>query len=167
MEKLKELLEKLGWKVEETTFTGGEKGWEIQRYSPAGEDLSFIVCHNDNVKAAIKEIEDYVEHFDEDEHIEMWVQARNSGVHGVPSIKELVKDAEEIHRMLDEMSEYISNHIRICSECGKVMVEGYLVNSGDEYYCNDECLHKHYTEEEWNNMYSDDSDENYWTSWEE
>lgn len=55
---------------------------------------------------------------------------------------------------------------RRCSECGEKMREGYVIENGLEYYCSDECLHKHYTEEEWNEMYSDDGD-SYWTEWEE
>lgn len=55
---------------------------------------------------------------------------------------------------------------RICSECGKAMNSGYCVHCGEEYYCSDECLHKHYSEEEWNEMYENDED-TYWTEWEE
>ena len=42
--------------------------------------------------------------------------------------------------------------MRTCSECGKAMAQGYVVGGGDEYYCSDECLHKHYSEEEWEEM---------------
>lgn len=55
---------------------------------------------------------------------------------------------------------------RICSHCGKPMREGYVIENGLEYYCSDECLHKHYTAEEWNEMYSDDGD-SYWTEWDD
>lgn len=55
---------------------------------------------------------------------------------------------------------------RRCSECGKKMRQGYVIENGLEYYCDDECLHKHYTAEEWNEMYSDDGD-SYWTEWED
>ncbi len=44
------------------------------------------------------------------------------------------------------------------------MYSGYVINGGEEYYCSDECLHTKYTEEEWNDMYSDDGD-SYWTEW--
>jgi len=66
----------------------------------------------------------------------------------------------------NEIIEKKDFYCRTCSECGKGMNEGFLVGGGMEYYCTDECLHKHYTKEEWENeMYSDDSDENYWTEW--
>lgn len=41
----------------------------------------------------------------EEEHIEMWVEARRHGTSGVPSIRELVKDAEAIDAMLKELAE--------------------------------------------------------------
>ncbi len=53
---------------------------------------------------------------------------------------------------------------RYCSECGNEMTQGYCINDGLEYYCNDDCLHKHYTQEEYDKMY--DSDYAYWTEWE-
>ena len=52
---------------------------------------------------------------------------------------------------------------RICSECGQAFVEGYCVADGFAYYCDDDCLHKHYTDEEWRQMYEED--EGYWTTW--
>ena len=56
-------------------------------------------------------------------------------------------------------------HYRICSECGKVMVEGYCIDNGAEYYCSEECLHKNLTEEEFNELYDDGKGDSYWTSW--
>jgi hypothetical protein len=35
----------------------------------------------------------------------MWISARHSGTRGVPSIRELVKDAEDIDAMLKELAE--------------------------------------------------------------
>lgn len=54
---------------------------------------------------------------------------------------------------------------RICSECGKKMASGYVVGGGDEYYCSDKCLHKHYSEKQWNRMYKQNDEDNYWTEW--
>lgn len=58
-------------------------------------------------------------------------------------------------------------NVRHCDECGAEMWQGYCVNSGDEYYCdnnNDECLHKHYSPKEWEEMHGA-NDDNYWTDW--
>ena len=56
--------------------------------------------------------------------------------------------------------------MRICSECGKEMSEGYCIDSGLEYYCSDECLHKHYSETDWLEMYDNGEGDSYWTIWE-
>ena len=55
--------------------------------------------------------------------------------------------------------------MRICTECGKEMKKGYMVGDGDEYYCCDKCLFKHYTPKEWQEIF--DNDNGYWTEWEE
>lgn len=55
--------------------------------------------------------------------------------------------------------------MRICKECGNHdFMAGYVVDGGGEYYCSDECLHKHYTEQEWLDMYEDGGD-SYYTEW--
>ncbi|MBV1778708.1 hypothetical protein KRR55_06225 [Paeniglutamicibacter sp. ABSL32-1] len=54
---------------------------------------------------------------------------------------------------------------RRCSECGKGMQEGYLADG--EYYCSDVCLRVDYTEAEWSELATDDSDEFYYTEWTE
>jgi len=53
---------------------------------------------------------------------------------------------------------------RICDECGKPMIEGYVVD-GCNTYCSDVCLHKHITDEEYNLLYNDGNSDTYWTTW--
>ena len=70
---------------------------------------------------------------------------------------------DEIFRFDDEK--------RLCDECGKPMMEGYVIDSGSEHYCSDECLHKHYTAEEYQEKYDEgtdgiDCEDTYWTEWE-
>lgn len=55
--------------------------------------------------------------------------------------------------------------MRICSNCGAEMTEGYCIDGGCEYYCCDECLHEHYTEEEYLELYNDGEGDSYWTQW--
>lgn len=55
--------------------------------------------------------------------------------------------------------------IRFCSNCGKPMGWGYCINGGCEYYCSDECLNKHYTEEEFEQMYDKGKGDSYYTTW--
>lgn len=96
-EKLREKAEELGWSLYEDENGGVELG----KYSPAGEDFSFYVHEKDNLVEATRE---YADGFDTEEHIEMWVMARHS-VSGVPDIKTLVKDADAIQEMLNELAD--------------------------------------------------------------
>lgn len=56
-------------------------------------------------------------------------------------------------------------HIRICSECGKPMTEGYCIEDGAEYYCSEECLHENLTDKEYENLYDEGRGDSYYTSW--
>jgi hypothetical protein len=61
---------------------------------------------------------------------------------------------------------------RVCSCCKEEMVEGYVVENGEAYYCSDECLGEVYSPEEIEEMFTqiNEYDEwlyspNYWTTW--
>lgn len=61
-------------------------------------------------------------------------------------------------------------YARKCDKCGKGMNEGYVIDSGEEYYCSDECLHTKYSKEEWLQMYNEEDkngSDSYWTEWED
>lgn len=75
---------------------------EMYQHSPAGEDFSMMIDFDaeDQCSSFRDNLESYYENFDIDEHIEMWVEAKQNGVSGVPSIRELVDDAEEIEAMI-------------------------------------------------------------------
>ena len=66
-----------------------------------------------------------------------------------------------------EYDETTDKEVRTCDECGVVMIAGYCINGGDEYYCCEECLHKHYTQEEYIALYDDGYGDSYYTEWEE
>lgn len=46
------------------------------------------------------------------------------------------------------------------------MIEGYCINGGEEYFCNDECLEATHTKEEITNMASlgADNSDSYWAT---
>lgn len=56
---------------------------------------------------------------------------------------------------------------RICNECWKEMKEWYCINWWEKYYCSYECLHKHITLEEREELYDDWNWDSYWTEREE
>lgn len=97
-----EIAENLGWNI---SVSGND--YEFSKYSPEGEDFVFSVSGN-SVGEIVREVKDYVKDFDPEEHVEMWVNAKRSGTHGVPSIKELVKDADAIKEMLEELASVLN-----------------------------------------------------------
>ena len=64
---------------------------------------------------------------------------------------------------LDQFVDFL--YVRVCSHCGKPMCWGYCICGGNEYYCSDECLHQHYTKEEFGQMYDNGNGDSYYTSW--
>ena len=106
LEELKAHIESMDWRVEDCAIgPHSEAGWELYQYSPAGEDFSFAICHNNDLSEAIEEIGSYAYNFDVDEHIEMWIEARNNNVGGVPDTRTLVEDAQAIQKMLEELAD--------------------------------------------------------------
>lgn len=100
-----DILESLDWTINGYT----DDGWvEIEKYSPAGEE--FIICVD--VADFPKSVFEYAENFDVDEHIAMWIEAKQNGIRSVPSTRELVHDAEEIEKMLQELSDALSNPVK-------------------------------------------------------
>ena len=97
-DKLVEIGESLGWEIRKEF----KSSIYIGQYSPAGEDFFFYIEDNEHLG---KQIFEHAENFDEDEHIEMWLEAKKNGTSGVPSARELVHDAEDIQKMLDELAE--------------------------------------------------------------
>ncbi len=53
---------------------------------------------------------------------------------------------------------------RTCSDCEDPMWDGHVINDGVEYYCTD-CIKKHYTKQEREDMYN--ADTQYYIQWEE
>ena len=87
-------------------------------------------------------------------------------------LEEECENLSEYNRTLIQKIEYLNDIIdklvdgdeyRICDDCNEVMFSGYCVNDS-EYYCSDECLHSHYTEDEYKELYNEDCA--YWTEWE-
>lgn len=91
-----DILEKREWSVSSYTDDGRV---EIEWYSPAGED--FIICVG--VEKFPDEVLDYSDSFDVDEHIAMWIEAKQNGTQGVPGARQIVHDAEDIAKELDAL----------------------------------------------------------------
>ncbi|MBY6999005.1 CDP-alcohol phosphatidyltransferase [Clostridium botulinum] len=85
------------------------------------------------------------------------------------TIKEFVRLAnivldKENKKKFQELLEQQEIETRICSNCGRVMTEGYCIDSGVQYFCNDDCLKSEMTLE-FNKLYSGGETDTYWTEW--
>lgn len=100
-EKLVNKAEELGW-----TVCIDEDGWEFGQNSPAGEDFWFFISKNDvnSEEDMVREVRSYANCFDTEEHAQMWIEGRRSGVSGVPDLKTLVEDADDIKLMLNKLA---------------------------------------------------------------
>lgn len=67
------------------TITKTKDGYELQQYTPAGEDWWLYV-------QKLKDLKEYAENFDPEEEFEMWIEAKRNGVAGVPGVSELWQD---------------------------------------------------------------------------
>jgi hypothetical protein len=53
---------------------------------------------------------------------------------------------------------------RRCSECHKIITQGYVLHDGEKYYCSNYCLYQNFTPNEWQEIY--ESEQGYYTEWE-
>ncbi|PZX07921.1 hypothetical protein C7437_1011043 [Psychrobacillus insolitus] len=54
---------------------------------------------------------------------------------------------------------------RTCSHCKKLMIEGYVIEDGEDYYCSDEHLETKYTRKQFLEMFDDGKGDSYWHEW--
>lgn len=69
----------------------------------------------------------------------------------------LADETAEAEELADELAGAYNTEFRICSKCGEIMFDGYIVF--DNYYCSDECLHKDYSHEEYIKLYEEYEDD--------
>lgn len=66
---------------------------------------------------------------------------------------------------IQEELERFNLEVRVCTSCLKIMIEGYVIDGGMDYYCSDKCLEYDMTLEEFEEAYGDGDTETYWTEW--
>ena len=100
-EKLVNKTEDLGW-----TVCLDEDVWEFGQNRPAGEYFWFFIRKNDvnSEEDMVREVRSYANGFDTEEHVQMWLEGRRNGVSGVPDLKTLTKDADDIKLMLNKLA---------------------------------------------------------------
>ena len=98
-EKISEILENNGFSIK----NDGEEIW-VSQYTPAGEDwnLSFN---------KLEEIIDYADGFDPEEEFNCWIEAKMSGVSGVPDPSTLWQDQlwkqETLRRVANDVQDVL------------------------------------------------------------
>lgn len=108
IEKFVDAAEELGWSVhlytQENADGKVENYAEISQQSPAGEDFSIAVFYEDS-DSLVRHVCEAYENFDPDNHVEELLIAKANGFAGVPRASVLVRDSDEIDKMLDELSD--------------------------------------------------------------
>ena len=106
--------------------------------------------------------------WNENEEYECWIEKDGQ------LMCEPVNTEEEYDTIIDVFREYIIEkgvkYARKCDKCGKGMNEGFCIYEGEEYYCDDICLHSVYSKSVWEGMYDAEDIGNspsYWTQWED
>lgn len=66
-----------------------------------------------------------------------------------------------------ELFEELGLETRICGICNKIIINGYCIDDGNEYACQDECLHQIMTDDEFQELYDDGEGSTYYTDWTE
>ena len=117
VEELQKYIEGKGWVISDCSFNE-DIDWEISKHSPAGEDFCFNIQCSNAVEDAINAIAEYTNSFDEEEHIKMWLNAKDIDNNrlNVPSITELVEAAKNIKQMLTELSEGLESEPELDKE---------------------------------------------------
>lgn len=96
-DKVAEVAESMDWRV---YYDFENHNAEFEKESPAGEDFFFSVDTRD----IIKNVREYANDFDPEDHAGMMYNAGQNGLAGVPCLKVLVKDADDIDEMLEELA---------------------------------------------------------------
>lgn len=105
----------LEWYVSKyTDYSNLEQSYlQFNASSPAGEDISFSIDFDERklpceqIQKIIDDLGSYYECFDTEEHVTMLLEAKNSGLSGVPDVETLVEDAKEIDDMIRQLSEFV------------------------------------------------------------
>ncbi len=103
LENAYKVIEDEGWSVDVMSENDDEVELELSQYTGAGEDFNFTVYFDGTVNDLQDKIYDYAFNFDVDEHIEMLLGADGNDTSGLPSIRRLVEDADDIYEMLKEL----------------------------------------------------------------
>lgn len=107
IEKITEIGEKKGWKVDFSENDKTHVDVYFYRYSPAGQDfyMSIEIVDNDP-EVFLQNLSDYYENFDPDGEALNWCDKEGHGINGAPKrLKDIIIDFEEIEKEIKELIE--------------------------------------------------------------
>lgn len=85
-------------------------------------------------------------------------------------ITKLIKSANELltkkqRDVLLGLFEEQGIEVRVCSACDHIMIEGFCIGNGEDYYCSKKCLTTELSWKEYLELYNDGNGDSYWTQW--
>lgn len=113
IEKITEIGEKKGWKVDSLDHDNKLVDVCFQRYSPAGHDFNMEIEIVDNdPKVFLNNLSDYYENFNPDGEALNWCDEEGHGTNGAPKrLKDIIIDFEEIEKEIKELLEVFNLRI--------------------------------------------------------
>lgn len=133
IEKITEIGEKKGWKVDFSENTPPTHvDVYFQRYSPAGNDFSMSIEIVDNdPEVFLQNLADYYESFNPDGEALLWCDEDGHGKNGAPRrLKDIIIDFEAIEKEIEELEIEFDTHLQELKQAAthkiKVQVTEYL-----------------------------------------
>lgn len=116
-ELIKAVADHCGWSVSDLREIGytvpvGETQLELGKHSPAGEDF-FVTARGNSPGELVADIVEMAGNFDPEEHAGDMYEAGKNGLSGVPSLKTLVQDGDDIKEMLEDLAEAMTDALEI------------------------------------------------------
>lgn len=147
IEKITEIGEKKGWKVDFSENDKTHVDVYFQRYSPAGQDFNMSIEMLDNdPNDFLENLSNYYEDFDPDGEALNWCDIKGHGIKGAPKrLKDIIIDFEYIEREINELIEVFNLQIEELEKAAihkvKVQVTEFLqkVVEVDAINGNDAC----------------------------
>lgn len=109
-DRIVEIAEENGWKVDVESNDRYNFFYEFSKYSPAGQDFSFEAeMEDNNVYALLNDIKDYYDCYDCSYEAYLWLDNTGHGTNGAPyNMKDVYEDMEACEEMTLELWKSLS-----------------------------------------------------------
>ena len=109
-DRIVEIAEENGWKVDVESNDGDNFSYEFSKYSPAGQYFNFEAeMEDNNVYALLNNIKDYYDNYDCSYEAYLWLDNTGHGTNGAPyDMKDVYEDMEACEEMSLELWKSLS-----------------------------------------------------------